>query len=202
MSDSTIVNAWAALEPGAKFEPYQFEFGPLEDDEIEIEVTHCGIRHSDHNMRNDDWGMTEFPFVGGHEIEGRIIRLGTSVTNLQVGDRVGAGWFGHTDRECPCALAGNHNLSPTSQGTVVGRHGGFADRVRVESTWTFPLTDAIPVGEAGPVRCSAGGDGLDTDAEVRISDGPGRGGGHRRTRPPRRPLRPIPGVPRRRLHLE
>ena len=104
-------------------------------------------------MRNDDWGMTTFPFVGGHEVEGRIARIGASVTGLAVGDRVGAGWFSHTDRDCPCALSGHHNRSPTSQGMVVGRHGGFADRVRVQSTWTFPLTDAIPVGEAGPMLC-------------------------------------------------
>lgn len=153
MSESTIVNAWAAMEPGARFEPFQFEFGPLGDDEVEIEVTHCGICHSDHNMRNDDWGMTVFPFVGGHEVEGRVARIGASVTGFAIGDRVGAGWFSHTDHDCPCALSGSHNLSPTSQGMVVGRHGGFADRVRVQSTWTFPLTDAIPIGEAGPMFC-------------------------------------------------
>lgn len=153
MSDSTTVNAWAAMEPGARFEPYQFEFGPLGDDEVEIEVTHCGICHSDHNMRNDDWGMTVFPFVGGHEVEGRVARLGASVTGLAVGDRVGAGWFSHTDPDCPRAQAGDHTLSPTSRGMIVGRHGGFADRVRVQSTWTFPISDAIPVGEAGPLFC-------------------------------------------------
>ena len=84
MSESTVVNAWAAMEPGARFEPFQFEFGPLGDDEVEIEVTHCGICHSDHNMRNDDWGMTVFPFVGGHEVEGRVARIGASVTGLAI----------------------------------------------------------------------------------------------------------------------
>lgn len=97
--------------------------------------------------------MTLYPFVGGHEVEGRIVRVGSSIRNFAVGDRVGTGWFGHTDADCPGALAGNHNVSPTSQGTVVARHGGFADRVRIQGTWVFPLNDGIPVGEAGAMFC-------------------------------------------------
>lgn len=116
MSDSTTVNAWAAMEPGARFEPYRFEFGPLGDDEVEIEVTHCGICHSDHNMRNDDWGMTVFPFVGGHEVEGRVARLGASVTGLAVGDRVGAGVVqSHRSRLSPGAGRRSHAFSDVAR---------------------------------------------------------------------------------------
>jgi alcohol/geraniol dehydrogenase (NADP+) len=153
MSDTTTVHAYAAPEAGAPFEPFEFELGPIGHDEVEIEVTHCGICHSDQSMRDNEWGMTTYPFVGGHEVEGRIAKLGAGITNFAVGDRVGAGWFSHTDPNCPCALAGNHKVSPTSQGTIVGRHGGFADRVRVQGTWAFPLNDGIPTGEAGPMFC-------------------------------------------------
>ena len=153
MTDSTTVHAWAALEAGADFIPLEDELGPIGSDEVEIVVSHCGICHSDHNMRKNDWGITAYPFVGGHEVEGRIARIGSAVRNFAVGDRVGAGWFSHTDSDCPCALAGNHNVSPTTQGMVVGRHGGFADRVRVQGTWVFPINDGIPEGEAGPMFC-------------------------------------------------
>ncbi len=79
------------MEAGVPFTPFEYELGPLGADEVEIAVSHCGICHSDQNMRNNDWGMTVYPFVGGHEVEGRIVRVGSSIRNFAVGDRVGAG---------------------------------------------------------------------------------------------------------------
>ena len=156
MSESTTVHAYACKGPDQPFEPFEYELGPIAEDEVEIEVTHCGICHSDLSMAENAWGLTEYPFVGGHEVEGTIAKLGGAVTNLQLGDRVGVGWFAHSDLECPLCRAGKHNLSPTTGGTIVGRHGGFADRMRAQSLWTFPIPEGIPPGEAGPLFCGGG----------------------------------------------
>ena len=153
MSETTVVNAYATQGPQQPFEPFQYELGAIGHDEVEIEVTHCGICHSDLSMANNDWGMTSYPFVGGHEIEGRVAKIGSSVRSVAVGDRVGAGWFAASDLDCPMCVSGKHNLSPSNTGMIVGRHGGFADRVRVQSTWVVPIHDSIPVGEAGPLFC-------------------------------------------------
>ena len=91
MPDTTTVHAYATTGPDQPFSPFEYELGPIGEDEVEIEVAHCGICHSDLSMANNDWGLTEYPFVGGHEVEGRVARIGDSVTNLSVGDRVGVG---------------------------------------------------------------------------------------------------------------
>ena len=153
MSDTTTVHAWATSGPDQPFEPFEYELGPIGPDEVEIGVTHCGICHSDLSMANNDWGLTTYPFVGGHEIEGKVTRVGSDVRSHQIGDRVGVGWFAASDLECPYCRDGKHNLSPTTSGVIIGRHGGFADRVRAQSTWVFPIHENIPVGEAGPLFC-------------------------------------------------
>ena len=65
-----IVNAFAANKPGFILEPFRYKLGPLKPDEIDIEVEYCGICHSDLHMLTNDWGMTRYPFVPGHEIVG------------------------------------------------------------------------------------------------------------------------------------
>ena len=156
MPDTNTVNAYATSGPNQRFEPFTYELGPIGPDEVEITVSHCGVCHSDMSMANNDWGLTVYPFVGGHEIEGTVAAIGSEVTNVAVGDRVGVGWFAHSDVNCPVCQAGKHNLSPTTGGTIVGRHGGFADRVRAQALWTFPIPDGIPAGEAGPLFCGGG----------------------------------------------
>jgi uncharacterized zinc-type alcohol dehydrogenase-like protein len=149
----TTVHAWAAPEAGAPFQPFEYELGPIGHDDVEIEVDHCGICHSDLSMRDNAWGITTYPFVGGHEIEGRIVAVGSGVSPERIGQRVGVGWISRTDPDCPMCISGRHNLSPTQEGVIVGRHGGFADRVRAQSTWTYEIPEGIPAGEAGPLFC-------------------------------------------------
>ena len=93
---SNTVKAYAASAPGEKFELIEFEAGPLGAEEVEIKVESCGICHSDLSMHKNDWGMTQYPFVGGHEVVGTIIAVGDSVKGVKVGDRVGLGWNAST----------------------------------------------------------------------------------------------------------
>ena len=153
MPDTTIVRGFAAAAPGAALKPVDLTFGPLADDEVELEVECSGICHSDLSMLNNDWQMTTYPFVGGHEVIGKIVRAGARVTDRKVGQRVGIGWNCRSDLGCPQCIKGDHNLSPTSQGVIVNHHGGFADRVRAQSIWTFPIPDALDHRTAGPLLC-------------------------------------------------
>ena len=68
------------------------ELGPLGVEEVEIAVENCGLCHSDLSMFNNDWGMTQFPAIFGHEVVGRISALGPGTKGLNVGQRVGLGW--------------------------------------------------------------------------------------------------------------
>ncbi len=67
--------------------------GPLGDEEVEVAVEHCGLCHSDLSVFNNDWGISQFPAVLGHEVIGRITALGPNAKARRVGQRVGVGWF-------------------------------------------------------------------------------------------------------------
>jgi uncharacterized zinc-type alcohol dehydrogenase-like protein len=153
MTKTNPIHAWAATEPGGRLEPFSYDPGPLDGHDVEIAVTHCGICHSDLSMLNNDWGFTQYPFVPGHEIAGRIAAVGAHVKHLAVGDRVGLGWHSGYCMQCDPCMSGDHNLCVAQQGTIVGRHGGFADRVRAQAAAVFVLPDGIELAEAGPLFC-------------------------------------------------
>ena len=125
-----MINAYAALEPGGELQPFEYDPRPLGANQVEIDVEHCGICHSDLSMLNDEWGFLEYPFVPGHEVAGTVAAVGDHVTNVAVGDKVGLGWHAGYCMTCEQCLAGHHNMCATADQTIVGRHGGFADYVR------------------------------------------------------------------------
>jgi alcohol/geraniol dehydrogenase (NADP+) len=150
---SNKIKAFAANEPKGKFEPFEFEAGELGKEHVEIKVSHCGICHSDLSMRNNEWGMTAFPFVGGHEAVGQITAIGESVKGLKIGDNVGLGWNSETCGYCEQCVAGFQINCPTLEGTIVGRHGGFADKVRCHWQWAIKLPETMDASKAGPLFC-------------------------------------------------
>jgi uncharacterized zinc-type alcohol dehydrogenase-like protein len=148
-----MIKAYAANEPGGKLEPFEYDPGPLNAGEVEIKVEHCGICHSDISMLNNEWGMTAYPFVPGHEVVGTISEVGDGVENLKVGQRVGLGWHADYCTTCPSCMSGDHNLCPDATGTIIGRHGGFADKVRANSLSVVPLPESLDASKAGPLFC-------------------------------------------------
>ena len=149
----TKFNAYAASGPKGRLEPFSFDPGQLGPEEVEIAITHCGVCHSDLSMLDNEWGMTTFPFVPGHEAVGTVVALGEEAMGLKIGQRVGVGWSASSCLSCPQCLSGHHNLCPKGQGTIVGRYGGFADRLRVQWTWARPLPEALDSAKTGPLFC-------------------------------------------------
>lgn len=145
--------AYAAKEAGAKLELTDIDLGELGPDEVEIEVDYCGLCHSDVSMLANDWGMSEYPFVPGHEVSGRIVEKGDNVSNLETGQKVGLGWFANSCGECHQCIAGDQHLCDDAVGTIVQRPGGFANRVRASANWAFPLPDALDPAAVGPLFC-------------------------------------------------
>ncbi|MDX2437375.1 MAG: NAD(P)-dependent alcohol dehydrogenase [Acidobacteriota bacterium] len=148
-----MIKAWAATEAGGELTPFEYDPGPLGSHEVEIAVEHCGICHSDLSMLDNEWGMTQYPFVPGHEVAGTISRVGEEVGNLEVGQRVGLGWHAGYCMTCHSCMEGDHNLCASGVGTIVGRHGGFADRVRAQAAAVVPLPDGVDMESAGPLFC-------------------------------------------------
>jgi alcohol/geraniol dehydrogenase (NADP+) len=147
------IQALAAPGAGQPLQPFTYTPGPLGSEEVEIAVESCGICHSDLSMLDNEWGMTAYPFVPGHEVIGRVVALGEHTKRLSIGDRVGLGWFSGSCGSCDQCLSGNQNLCLKAEATIVGRHGGFATRVRAQWTWVAPLPEGLDTEKAGPLLC-------------------------------------------------
>lgn len=150
---SRSFRGYAVEAKGAPFKLIEFSPGELRDEQVEIAVEYCGICHSDLSVADNEWGNSVYPFVPGHEVVGKITAAGPKVKGLKVGQRVGLGWFSESCMACPQCLSGNHNLCVTPEQTMMGRHGGFADRVRCHWAWAIPTPDSLDPQKAGPLFC-------------------------------------------------
>jgi uncharacterized zinc-type alcohol dehydrogenase-like protein len=147
------VSAYAAHEPNQPLQKFSYELGDLGSEQVDIKVRNCGICHSDLSMMNNDWGMSSYPIVPGHEIIGEVVATGNAVKNISVGDKVGLGWFSASCMSCHECMDGAHHLCGDAEYTIGGRHGGFADYVRSHWSWAIPLPDGIDMDKAGPLLC-------------------------------------------------
>tara|TARA_R110002096_G_scaffold159011_3_gene324589 strand:- start:14391 stop:15443 length:1053 start_codon:yes stop_codon:yes gene_type:complete len=151
---TVIIPAFSTSAPNLPFALTEIELpDALGPDQVEIAVESCGLCHSDLSMKNNDWGLTSYPFVGGHEVVGRVAKKGEFVTHLEVGQRVGLGWYSGACLTCPTCMGGDHNLCPQAEGTIVGRHGGFASRVRAQAIWCAPIPEKLNPNVVGPLFC-------------------------------------------------
>jgi len=151
MTDS--IRAYAAAAPKAALTAIDYAPGPLGDEQVEIAVEYCGICHSDLSMLDNEWGSTRYPLVAGHEIIGTITALGGHTKGLRTGQRVGLGWYAGSCMHCTQCMSGHHNLCREGEQTIVGRHGGFAERVRCNWEWALPLSATLDAKAAGPLFC-------------------------------------------------
>jgi uncharacterized zinc-type alcohol dehydrogenase-like protein len=129
------------------------DLGPLGPEDVEIAVEHCGVCHSDVSVFTNEWGISQYPAVLGHEVVGRVTTVGPNAKGRQVGQRVGVGWFSASDMHCRQCMSGNHHLCPQAQATIIGHRGGFASHIRAHWAWTFPLPEKLTFADAGPLLC-------------------------------------------------
>ena len=151
----TIIKSYAAHEAGAALELYEYDAGELKPEDVEVEVEYCGICHSDLSMIDNEWGMSTYPLIAGHEVIGRISALGASAQNkgLKVGQRVGIGWTASSCEHCDACISGNQiNCQQGSVPTIINR-GGFADKLRANWQWVIPMPEGIDAASAGPLLC-------------------------------------------------
>ena len=142
--------AQAAASPLAQIE---FELPELSPRQVEVAVQYCGICHSDLSMLDNEWGISAYPFVPGHEVIGTISAVGSGVSTLKVGDTVGVGWFAGSCLSCERCMGGDHNLCGAAEQTIVGRYGGFASHIRCNAEWAIPLPASLSTLAAGPLFC-------------------------------------------------
>ena len=157
------VRAYAAQSPESGVHPFPIERREPRPDDVLIEIDYCGICHSDLHVAHNDWGITTYPIVPGHEIVGRVIAVGGEVTGFKPGERVGVGCLVDSCRECGSC---EHGLEQyCEQGWVgtyngVDRHdgtptyGGYSEKIVVSERFVLRMPEGLDPAAAAPLLCA------------------------------------------------
>ncbi|KAL6414310.1 putative nadp-dependent alcohol dehydrogenase protein [Ilyonectria robusta] len=147
----------------------QMEWGTFEpkkrrENDVDIQVTHCGVCGTDIHVLRSDWSPTPYPCCVGHELVGKAVRVGSLVKNIKVGDRVGVGPQAQSCERpdcyecssgqmnyCPLAVATYGAVYPDGKGKS---YGGFGNYNRTNSSFVFKIPDGLASEDAAPMLCA------------------------------------------------
>ncbi|KAH7567101.1 hypothetical protein ACOSQ2_011484 [Xanthoceras sorbifolium] len=155
------VAGWAAHDSSGKITPYIFKRRENGINDVTIKVMYCGICHTDlHHVKND-WGITMYPVVPGHEITGMITKVGSNVKNFKVGDRVGVGCSAASCLECEFCKDSQENYCDQIQFTYNGifwdgsiTYGGYSEMLVADHRYVVHVPDNLPMDAAAPLLCA------------------------------------------------
>lgn len=149
------VTGYAAMALGNKLVPFVYHPPELKEHDLRMDITHCGLCYTDVHAIDDYFGITGFPFVPGHEIVGRVTELGSSVTGLKKGDRVGIGWQGRSCMKCEWCLRGEEQLcKEVAHNGVWEPYGGFSSSISVDSRFAHPILSDMLSETAAVLLCA------------------------------------------------
>ena len=135
----------------------------VKPNDVEIDILYCGVCHSDLHTARNDWGGTKYPAVPGHEIVGIATKVGSNVTKIKVGDKVGVGCIVDSCRNC--SSCENHEEQYCLNGMVgtyngkdvhLGGHtfGGYSERVVVDENYVLKVPDNLDLAAVAPILCA------------------------------------------------
>jgi uncharacterized zinc-type alcohol dehydrogenase-like protein len=159
----TAIPAYAARAPGAPLAPFTVERREPGARDVVIDVAYCGVCHSDVHQARDEWGGGLFPMVPGHEIVGRVSRVGADVTRFRAGDLAGVGCMVDSCRDCdPCRRHLEQfcqkGCAFTYNGTEMDRKtptfGGYSTRVIVVEDFVLKIPAGLELAAAAPLLCA------------------------------------------------
>jgi propanol-preferring alcohol dehydrogenase len=149
------MRAMALTEAGAgALEPCEREVPIALPGEALIRVRACGVCRTDLHLLDGQLTPLELPIVPGHEIVGVVEVVGDGVTHLQVGDRVGVPWLGHTCGVCEYCGSGRENLCRDARFTGLHMDGGYAEYAVADAAYAFKLPEGYTHAEAAPLLCA------------------------------------------------
>lgn len=157
-----LARGMAAYGPSEPLKPMELQRRALGPKDVAIEIHYCGVCHSDIHTIHEDWGKVQFPQIVGHEVAGKVVAVGSSVSRFKQGARVGVGTMVNSCRHCPECAAGfeNYCLNGNTQiygskdrdGTIT--QGGYSTFIVVDEDFVLTIPDPIDLAEAGPLLCA------------------------------------------------
>ncbi len=149
------VTGFASKAVGQPLELFTYEQPKINPHDILVSVTHCGLCQTDIHAIEDYYEITTFPFVPGHEIVGHVLSVGSAVSDLKKGDRVGIGWQGRSCMKCEWCLKGEEQLCMDIVSSATWNpYGGFSSSICVDSRFAYLIPDSMPSEVAAVLMCA------------------------------------------------
>jgi uncharacterized zinc-type alcohol dehydrogenase-like protein len=158
-----ITRGYAAAHASAPIAPFSFERREPGAHDVQIDIKYCGICHSDIHQARNGWGNSIFPMVPGHEIVGRVVRVGEKVTKFKVGDAAGVGCFVDSCRRCQyceegleqyCAEGCTQTYNGMERDGATPTFGGYSDKIVVNEDYVLHLPKNLPLDATAPLLCA------------------------------------------------
>lgn len=155
------VSGWAAHDTSGTITPYVFKRRENGENDVTMEILYCGICHTDiHHVKND-WGITRYPVVPGHEITGLITKVGSNVSKFKLGDRVGVGCLAASCLKCDFCKQEDENYCDQIQLTYNGifwdgsiTYGGYSKMLVADHRFVVKVPESLPMDAAAPLLCA------------------------------------------------
>ena len=163
MNDNSNIKAFGTLSKDAELKEMTIDRREVKPKDIEIEILYCGVCHSDLHTARNDWGGTKYPAVPGHEIVGRITKIGEEVTKFKVGDLAGVGCLVDSCRECEsCKQDLEQYCLNGSTGTYNGKDkylnqqtfGGYSEKIIVDEDFVLNIPENLDLKAVAPLLCA------------------------------------------------
>jgi len=159
----TKIKAFAAQDAESTLGPWNLERRSPGPNDIQLDILYCGVCHSDlHQIRNE-WGNSIFPMVPGHEIVGRITKIGSDVKKFKVGELAGVGCLVDSCRKCENCKEGLEQYclngsSPTYNGLEQDKktptYGGYSKMIVADQDFVLQISDKLPLQNVAPLLCA------------------------------------------------
>ncbi|MGH9819179.1 MAG: NAD(P)-dependent alcohol dehydrogenase, partial [Pyrinomonadaceae bacterium] len=176
----TATKGYAVTGPEATFESFDFERREVGPHDILIDILFCGVCHSDIHQARGEWGNSTYPMVPGHEIVGRVARMGSGVTKFKEGDIAGIGCFVDSCGKCSSCKAASEQFCKvhsvmTYNGTEMDEktptYGGYSKHYVIKEDYALKVDPSQPLANVAPLLCA----GITTYSPLsRFKVGPGQ----------------------------
>lgn len=155
-------HGYAAYDPKSPLRSFNFERRDPGPQDVQIEILYCGVCHSDVHQVRDEWGNSAFPIVPGHEIVGRVVKVGSEVKGFKAGDLAGVGCMVDSCGTCPECAEGleqycdrtvfTYNSPDKHTGKVT--YGGYSNRIVVDQRFVLRISDKLDLAATAPLLCA------------------------------------------------
>ncbi|MBA2623956.1 MAG: alcohol dehydrogenase catalytic domain-containing protein, partial [Chthoniobacterales bacterium] len=159
----TSTKAYAAQSATSPLTPFSLERREPTPADVELEIFFCGVCHSDlHTVRNE-WGGTTFPCVAGHEMVGRVTRVGKSVKAFKPGDPAAVGCMVDSDRTCRnckdnleqyCDSRATFTYNSPDKQTGGVTYGGYSKKIVVDEAFVLRVSEKVDLAATAPLLCA------------------------------------------------